>query len=193
MAEQQLPPALAGDERFALLCELLAETYADLDLGAMAVYLVDQVKASLLPPLAEQLSLRDEAAWQLAESEGARRALVKGSIELHRHKGTPWALREIARLLNLGELQIVEGLAGRARDGSIQRDGIYVHGDPMAWAKYRVFLQNPITNDMAEVFRRALIENAPARCHLVSLDYQAVANRHNGAIRRDGQYNRGSA
>lgn len=193
MAELALPPALASDERFALLCELLAEEFASLDLTPMLVYLVDLVGPELLPLLAEQFSLFDEAAWQLAESDDARRALVKGSVGLHRYKGTPWSLRELVRRLGLGEIEIVEGLSGRTRDGSTRRDGIYVHGDPSAWAKYRVFLQHPITNDQASKLRRALIEHAPTRCHLISLDYQAVANRHNGAIRRNGQYNRGSA
>jgi hypothetical protein len=193
MNKQALPPPLASDERFALLCELLEEMLDGIDLRPMLVYLVDTVTPDLLPLLAEQFSMLDETVWSLAESDDARRALVKGSVSLHRYKGTPWSLRELCRRLGLGEIQIVERLSGRVRDGSIKRGGIYVHGDPRAWAKYRVFLQQPITNDQASKLRRALIEHAPARCNLVSLDYQAVANRHNGAIHRDGQYNRGSA
>ncbi len=193
MSSFALPPPLAGDERFAVLCELLEETLDEIDLKPMLVYLVDTVKPDLLPILAEQFSMLDETVWSLAESEDARRSLVKGAVSLHRYKGTPWSLRELCRRLGLGEIEIVERLSGRVRDGSTRRDGIYVHGDPRAWAKYRIFLQHPITNDQASKLRRALIEHAPARCNLVSLDFQAVANRHNGAIRRDGQYNRGSA
>lgn len=193
MAEQQLPPALAGDERFAILCDLLDETLADLDLNAMLVYLIDLVKTPLLPVLADQFSLIDEAAWLLAESEDAKRNLIKGSAELHRYKGTPWAIREVVRRLDFGEVQIIEGLSGQLRNGSTNRDGIYWHGDPNGWAQYRVLLQQPITNDQAATLRSALIDHAPARCRLVSLDYQAAANRHNGLIFRDGQYNRGSA
>lgn len=189
----QLPPALASDERFSLLCELLQESFAEIDLSVMLVYLVDQVQAELLPVLADQLSLLDETAWRLAESEGARRELIKGSIALHRYKGTPWAVREVVRRLGFGEISLFEGLSGRPRNGSIQRNGIYFHGEKSAWSQYRVFLERPITNDQATMLRRALIDQAPARCRLVSLDFQAVANRHNGAIYRDGQYNRGSA
>lgn len=193
MAEQPLPPALAGDERFAILCELLDETLADLDLNVMLVYLIDLVKTPLLPVLADQFSLLDEAAWLLAESEDAKRNLIKGSAELHRYKGTPWAIREVVQRLGFGEIQIIEGLSGQLRNGSTSRDGIYWHGDPNGWAQYRVLLQQPITNDQAATLRSALIDHAPARCRLVSLDYQAAANRHNGLIFRDGQYNRGSA
>ncbi|MEG7098752.1 phage tail protein [Pseudomonas aeruginosa] len=193
MAEQQLPPALAGDERFAILCELLAETYADLDLGAMAVYLVDQVKTSLLPTLAEQFSLLDEAAWLLAESEDARRNLIKSAVTLHRYKGTPWAIREVVRLLGFGEVTLQEGLAGITRNGAATRAGTHVHGDFATWPIYRVFLQRAITNDQAALLRRLLLSIAPARCRLAALDYQAVAIRHNGIARRDGQYNHGSS
>lgn len=193
MVEQQLPPALAGDERFAQLCELLGETYAGLDLGAMAVYLIDQVKASLLPTLAEQLSMLDEAAWLLAESEDARRNLIKNAVTLHRYKGTPWAIRELIRLLGFGEVTLLEGLGGLDYDAQASFDGIRVYGDTGSWPVYRVFLAQPITNDQAELLRRVLRATAPARCRLASLEYTAVPIRYNQVAAFDGQYNHGSS
>lgn len=193
MAEQQLPPALAGDERFALLCELLNESLEGVDINAMLVYLIDLLKPRLLPYLADQLSLLDEAAWALAESADAKRDLIKNSAQLHRYKGTPWAIREVIRLLGFGEVTIQEGLNNQVRDGSISRDGNHVHGNPSAWPLYRVFLERVITNDQAALLRRLLLSVAPARCRLVSLDYSSVAIRHNGFARRDGQYNHGSS
>ncbi|WP_110970260.1 phage tail protein [Pseudomonas huaxiensis] len=193
MAEQQLPPALAGDERFALLAELLGESMAELDTNAMLVYLVDLLKPSLLPFLADQFSLLDEAAWLLAESADARRSLIKSAAELHRYKGTPWAIREVIRLLGFGDVTLQEGLSGQVRDGTIRRDGDHVHGDPSSWPCYRVLLKRPITADQGSLIRRLLLSVAPARCRLISLDYSAVAIRHNGAARRNGQYNRGSS
>lgn len=193
MAEHQLPPALAGDERFALLCELLAETYAGLDLGAMAVYLVDQVKASLLPTLAEQFSLLDEAAWLLTESEDARRNLIKNAVTLHRYKGTPWAIKEMVRLLGFGEATLLEGLGGLVYDAEANFNGIRVYGDTGSWPVYRVFLGQPVTNDQAELLRRVLRATAPARCRLASLEYTAVPVRYNQVAVFDGQYNHGSS
>ncbi|MBX9793465.1 MAG: phage tail protein [Burkholderiaceae bacterium] len=193
MADQQLPPALAGDERFALLCELLDETFANLDLRAMAVYLVDQVKASLLPTLAEQFSLLDEAAWLLAESEDARRNLIKNAVTLHRYKGTPWAVRELVRLLGFGEVTLLEGLGGLDYNAEATFNGIRVYGDTGSWPVYRVFLSQPVTNDQAELLRRVLRATAPARCRLASLEYSAVAIRYNQIAAFDGQYNHGSS
>jgi phage tail P2-like protein len=193
MADLTLPPALAGDERFSLLCKLLEERHAGIDLKPMLVYLVDQVKAPLLPVLADQFSLLDEAVWILAESEDARRNLIKNAVELHRYKGTPWAIREIIRLLGFGEVQLQEGLGGRTYDGSITFDGLYVYGDSRAWAAYRVIFQDPITNDQADVIRRMLSSIAPAGRRLASLEYQAAAIRYNGTARYDGLYNHGSS
>ncbi|MFJ5282337.1 phage tail protein [Pseudomonas sp. NPDC088429] len=193
MADQPLPPPLAGDDRFTLLCELLNQTLADLDLNAMLVYLIDLVKPSLLPALADQFSLLDEAAWSLAESQEARRNLIKNSVELHRFKGTPWAIREVIRLLGFGEVKIQEGFNDRTYNNEIVHDGTHVYGDPTAWALYRVFLQRAITNDQAALLRRLLLSVAPARCRLVSLDYQSVAIRYNGVARHDGHYNHGSS
>lgn len=193
MADQSLPPALAGDERFALLYELLDESLADVDLNVMLVYLIDLVKPKLLPVLADQFSLLDEAAWMLAESREAKRNLIKNSAQIHRFKGTPWAIREVIRLLGFGEVTIQEGMNNQVRDGAISRDGSHVHGDPSAWALYRVLLRRAITNDQAALLRRLLLSVAPARCRLIALDYSSVAIRHNGFARRDGQYNRGSS
>lgn len=193
MVERQLPPALAGDERFAQLCELLGETFDGLDLGAMAVYLVDQVKASLLPSLAEQFSLLDEAAWLLAESEAARRNLIKNAVTLHRYKGTPWAIRELIRLLGFGEVTLLEGLGGLDYDAEATFNGVRVYGDTGSWPVYRVFLNQPVTNDQAELLHRVLRATAPARCRLASLEYSAVAIRYNQVAAFDGQYNHGSS
>jgi phage tail P2-like protein len=181
MTDHPLPPPLAGDERFTLLCELLNQALDDLDLNVMLVYLIDLVKPSLLPILADQFSLLDEAAWQLAESQGAKRNLIKGAGELHRFKGTPWAIREVIRLLGFGEVILLEGI--RAQPTS----------ETSTWPLYRVVLKRVITNDQAVLVRRLLLSVAPARCRLVSLDYQSVAIRYNAVACYDGQYNHGSS
>ncbi|MDR6915122.1 phage tail P2-like protein [Pseudomonas sp. 3296] len=179
MTDQPLPPALAGDERFALLCELLDQALADLDLNAMLVYLIDLAKPTLLSTLADQFSLLDEAAWGLAESEETKRNLIKNAVELHRFKGTPWAIREVIRLLGFGEVTLKEG--ADAQPGA------------QAWPLYRVVLKRVVTNDQAVLLRRLLLSIAPARCRLVSLDYQTVAIRYNAVASYDGQYNHGSS
>ena len=108
MADQQLPPALAGDERFVWLNELLSENMQRLDLNPMLVYLVDLVPPSLLPILAEQFSMLEEATWPVARSDDDRRALIKTAIMLHRYKGTPWAVRQALATIGYPVLDLVE-------------------------------------------------------------------------------------
>ncbi len=52
------PPPLASDERFSILANIAAERFAQLDLTALMVYLVDLVDASALPALAEQFHVQ---------------------------------------------------------------------------------------------------------------------------------------
>lgn len=189
----RLPPPLAGDERFQALGQLAARI-SDIDLSPLLVYLVDIAEASALPHLAEQFSLTGEDGWSLAESDDARRALIKSAIELHRHKGTPWAVREMIRRLGFGEVDLIENIGRLSYDGTRQHNGWFVHGDPSMWAVYRVILlERAITNDQAELLRSTLAGVAPARCCLASIEYQAVAVRYNQAASYDGQFNHGSS
>ena len=102
-------------------------------------------------------------------------------------------MREIIRQLGFGEVEIIEGLFDKRRDGSFIRDGTYYHGDRSKWAHYRVILQQAITNDQADLLRKTLRVFAPARCVLASLDYRQAALRHNGLAIRNGRFNRGTA
>lgn len=101
MADHQLPPALAGDERFAILCELLQEELDDLDLRPMLVYLVDIVPPHVLPHLADQFHVMGLEGWRYASDDSERRVLIKRASELHRFKGTPWAIEQVLETLNL--------------------------------------------------------------------------------------------
>lgn len=144
-----------------------------------------------LPWLSWTLSVE---AWHEAKSDDARRALILNSIEIHRRKGTPWAIRLLIRSLGFGEVTIIERVGGRTHDGSFRRDGEFPHASLAAtWATYKISLERPITNVQADRLRKLLPSVAPARCHLVGLRYATVANSHNGATRRDGTFNHGSA
>jgi phage tail P2-like protein len=186
-AQRLLPP-----NRTPLELALAGVSPLDLDTaGLRHLWTAMLCLAPLLPWLSWTLSVE---AWHEAKSDDARRALILSSIEIHRHKGTPWAIRLLIRSLGFGEVNIIERVGGRKHDGTIRRNGIYPHA-PLAttWATYMVSFQRPITNAQAERLRKLLPSVAPARCHLVALRYAAVANSHNGATRRDGVYNHGSA
>ncbi|EBY8746993.1 phage tail protein I [Salmonella enterica subsp. enterica serovar Waycross] len=96
-----LPPPLASDERFSILANIAAERFAQIDLTALLVYLVDIVDASALPSLAGQFHVQGLEGWLFAVNEQEKRELIKQAIELHKYKGTPWAVRRVLEILSL--------------------------------------------------------------------------------------------
>lgn len=192
MAKLTYAQIIERDQRYKILADLGLRLDL-IDTPKLMPRLVEPVAPEHLKLLAESRSLLGEDGYWLAESDSAKRKLIKGAYELHRYKGTVWAVREIVRRLGFGEVQIVEGLNGKRHNGQIRRNGLYRHGNPQDWAHYRILLGAPITNDQAQLLRRTLAAFAPARCVLASLDYQSVPLRHNGQAQRNGQFNHGTA
>lgn len=100
------PLLLALEPRFRALATLSARLNT-LDMTRLLVNLVDTTPVEVLPWLAEQFHVLDEG-WHTAADDAARRALIKSSIELHRHKGTPWAVRQALARIGLERIKLVE-------------------------------------------------------------------------------------
>ncbi|HIB1592756.1 TPA: phage tail protein, partial [Salmonella enterica subsp. enterica serovar Muenchen] len=83
-----LAPPLAADKRFSTLARLAETRFSGISLTPLLVYLIDMTEPSALPWLAGQLSLTGDNGWSLAESDEAKRELIKNAIELFRYKGT---------------------------------------------------------------------------------------------------------
>ncbi|WP_392559362.1 phage tail protein I [Orbus mooreae] len=155
---------------------------------------LDSIEEPFLSTLAWQLSLDHEYIWQLAESLTAKRNLIKIAIDLHRYKGSVWAVRNIIRALGFGEVDIIEGLGIRYRDGSFERTGIKTHsGHKKGWPFYTIIFYEPITNDIAELLRKAIPEYAPSRSVLYRINFKNAKMRRNGSYYHNGLYNRGEA
>ncbi|CAB5521264.1 Bacteriophage P2-related tail formation protein [Pseudomonas putida] len=195
MTDQQLPPALASDERFVWLNELLNENLQGLDLNAMLVYLVDLVKPSVLPILAEQFSMLEEATWPVARSDDDRRALIKTAIELHRYKGTPWAVKQALATIGYPVLELIEqktyqaewvAAGGKTLDGTWLLDGSVsltppetgINGQVMKrmalnhWAQYAIRLnasEGDWSREQQKRIRKVAEAYAPTRDELVGI------------------------
>lgn len=192
MAKLTYADIIERDRHYKMLADL-GLRFNGIDTVKLMPRLVELVAPEHLELLAESRSILGADGYWLAESDQMRRRLIKGAYELHRYKGTPWAIREIVRRLGFGEVQIIEGMGNKHHNGEITRDGTYSHGHSDRWAHYRIIMNNVITNDQAALLRRTLRAFAPARCILAALDYQASALRHNGRALRDGRFNRGTA
>lgn len=187
MAKLQYADIIANDLKYKALADL-SQQASQLELSQIMTTLVDLLGDEFIPLLAEKWSVTGEDGLLVADSEGSKRALIQSAVELHRHKGTPWAIREVLRKLGFGEIEIDEGLKARIYEHSI------VSQIPQGsrWAYYAVRLAQPVTNDQALNIRRVLRSFAPARCLLAVLDYKAAAIRYNNKARYDGSYNYGS-
>lgn len=106
LQQTAVPNVLANDPRFGPLATL-TERFSRLDLSTLLVYLVDLVGADLLPVLAEQMHVMGDEGWLLANTDDQRRTLIKRAVELHRYKGTVWAVKEVFGVLNV-DVALVE-------------------------------------------------------------------------------------
>lgn len=149
---------------------------------------------AFLPFLAWQRSIETPEGWELVQTDEARRRLIAAFDEIHAHKGTPHAIRQLFRLLQLGEVQIIERANEFTWNGEVLFDGSRTFGGREDdWAKYSIVLTRPVSNRQAAQIRALLAEIAPLRCELVALDYRANPLLWNGEISFDGEYSFGAA
>jgi hypothetical protein len=59
------------------------------------------------------------------ESEEARRRLIKTAVRIEKRNGTPWAIRQIFRSLDLGEITLIEDVDNVHYDSTACYDGTF--------------------------------------------------------------------
>lgn len=97
MADKRLIPDGIRDANTEAFNKLI-DRFSNLDLTKLLIYIINNVDASVLPHLAWQFHIE---GWELAETVAEKRALIKKAIELHRYKGTKWALLNVLKELSL--------------------------------------------------------------------------------------------
>lgn len=193
------PDVVATDARQSALADLSARLES-LPVDKALTHLVDAVDARLLPHLAEQFHVTGLEGWQLAQTEAQRRALLRRAIALHRHKGTPWAIREALKAVGFNDIEIEEGLPFNRYDGAIAFSGSDVYA-AWGWAQFRVVADagddQPITAEQTARVVETVNAWKPARSHLVdvrhrasTMDYAGVSERAHraGALAHDDRH-----
>lgn len=130
-----LQPSLQGDSRMEALARLIARLSA-LPADVPLVNLFDLVDASALASLGEQFHVMGVEGWNLAATEAARRSLLKKAIELHRHKGTPWAVEEALRATGFAGAEVREGGGLCAHDAELAHNGAGTYASGNRWAVF---------------------------------------------------------
>jgi len=185
MSHPLLPPNAT-----ALDSALATATTIDLDTtGLRGIGAATTCPAPALPWLAWERSVEN---FDAAATEDKQRALIRASVNVHQHKGTVAAVREVFRLLGLGEVTLEMGRSGFKRDGTRRRADFYKRGTRSDnWAEYRVICYSLLTVQQATIARQLLADIAPARCHLHSIDFSQAALVRNGYGKRAGTFTRG--
>ncbi|QRO13064.1 phage tail protein [Moraxella osloensis] len=149
------------------------------------IMLIDIVDGSALMAFADQFSLLGDG-WEFAKTETEQRELIKGAIEIHRHKGTPWAIKRTLQLLGYGDSKLQERFGYYEHDGMINHDSNHRYGADGHWTHYRLLMQKRISTAEAERIRALLTDVAPLRCKLASINLNNIY--HNSVINHDGTH-----
>ncbi|MCM5528975.1 phage tail protein [Parasegetibacter sp. NRK P23] len=108
MANEVLADSISHQPEFQGWYRTIKDTVADLDLGRLLVYIIDTVDSSAIPALAEQFNVLGYKGMKLAQNEQEQREIIKRSIELHRYKGTEWAIKEALKSIGFDDVQLIK-------------------------------------------------------------------------------------
>ncbi len=101
-----LPISIAGDPKISAMAEACDKELSQVfqDINTVYIYSrIDELPEPVLDLLAWQFHVE---GYELAKTIEEKRALVKSAIELHRFKGTQYALHKVLSALNLsGEIK----------------------------------------------------------------------------------------
>lgn len=129
--------------------------------------------------------------WDENWSEDAKREVVAQAVKVHRHKGTPGALKDMLRAAGYGEVDIIEGLDAKRYDGRAQHNGTYFYSEYEHWALFNLRLHQPVS--IAQAIQIKTLVNRVKRevCELHSFLYDRALNTYNNAISYDGTFTHG--
>ncbi len=100
------PPNLREDKNIQAFAEILDRVFSELteeELNKLFVYAIDSQPEEVLDWLAWQFHVE---GYELAQTIEEKRNLVKNAIELHKYKGTKYAIEGVLEFLNLsGEVK----------------------------------------------------------------------------------------
>lgn len=150
-----LPPNLAEDPKVKSAAEALdTELQAVTEAVAQSLILsrIDELSEEVVNLLAWQFHVE---GYELAETLEEKRNMVRNSIELHRYKGTKYALLKVLELLNLR--------------GDIQEWHEYA-GDPYKFKVSIDLLTRGIDEETSSILDNLIQEYKNARSWLESLD-----------------------
>ncbi|MEW5729238.1 MAG: phage tail protein I [Pseudomonadota bacterium] len=121
MSDHLLPPNATPQER---ALSLATARLADMAVPIASLWRAGECPADLLPWLAWAMSVEEE--WSLCVTEADQRALIARALDLHRHKGTAWAMRNALGVFGV-EAEMIEWWQPEATGLQPYEFGIFAH------------------------------------------------------------------
>lgn len=154
-----LANSIADLPHFAAFDLIAKRRLEAIQLDALLVYLIDTVSEEALPFLAEQFDVLGYKGMRLATTTDQKREVIKRAIELHRFKGTVWAVKEALKTIGYPDAILTE----------------HVQSGPGGWATFRIEIDagnNPISAQAVDELVRMIDEYKNVRSHLVDISYK---------------------
>ena len=117
-----ISPAMKYQPHWWALDIWLQETFRGIDLSKLLIYFVEVCDDRVLPLLAEEFDVLGVKGWDFCRNKEEQRSLIKMAIQLHRYKGTPWAVRRAIEQAGLTGYVLTENTGS----------------GPTGWAKFKV-------------------------------------------------------
>lgn len=154
-----LANSIADLPHFAAFDLIAKKRLEAIQLDALLVYLIDTVSEEALPFLAEQFDVLGYKGMRLATTTDQKREVIKRAIELHRFKGTVWAVKEALKTIGYPDAILTE----------------HVQSGPGGWATFRIEIDagnNPISAQAVDELVRMIEEYKNVRSRLVDISYK---------------------
>ena len=136
----------------------MQQTFKRIDLSKLLIYFVSVVDSDVLPFLAQEFDVLGTKGWDYATTDDEQRDLIRKAVQLHRYKGTPWAIKQVMAQAGLIGATLLEGTGT----------------GPGGWAVFRIVLDiTVLAPDPAQIANAVTLINLykPQRCILEGLFY----------------------
>jgi len=141
--------------------EICEERFSNINLDVVLVSIIDNLPSDALPHLAEQYHVTGNEGWLQCRNDDEKRDLIKRSIEVHRYKGTKYALKKILDMFGL--------------EGEI-KEWFETNGEPYTFTVDINFITKGLDFDLIEKLEDLISEYKNVRSHLAKLNIGMPAN-----------------
>lgn len=149
------------DINLKIFDEICEERFSQIELDVILVSIIDNLPSDALPHLAEQYHVMGNEGWLQCRNDDERRDLIKRSIEVHRYKGTKYALMKIFDMF---------GIVGDIKEW------FETGGKPYTFTVDINFVSKGLDFELIEKLEDLINEYKNVRSHLASLHIGMSSN-----------------